>query len=107
MSSRLRPPVESIMRGVSSFTVGTTAGREPVAITMRSKPRLSSEPSVFVTRNVVEFSNPARPCTYLTLRCFDNTPRPPVSFLTTLSFQERKRARSILGAANSIPQSLA
>ena len=95
------------MRAVSSFNVGTTAGREPVAITMRSNDRLSSEPSVFVTRSVVEFSNAARPCTYLSLRCLDITPRPPVSFLTTFSFQERKRAKSILGAENSIPQSLA
>ena len=36
MSSRFSAPVESIMRGVSSFNVGTTAGREPVAMMMRS-----------------------------------------------------------------------
>ena len=51
------------MRGVSSFRVGTIAGREPVAMMMRSKVSVSSEPSALVTRSVVEFSNAARPCT--------------------------------------------
>ena len=61
MSSRFRAPVESIMRGVSSFNVGTIAGREPVAMMMRSKVTDSGEPSAFVTLRVVEFSNAARP----------------------------------------------
>ena len=37
ISSRFRAPVESIMRGVSSFSAGTIAGRDPVARMMRSK----------------------------------------------------------------------
>ncbi len=44
------------MSGVSSFNVGTIAGREPVAMTMRSNESDSCEPSNFVTRSVVEFS---------------------------------------------------
>ena len=61
ISSRFSAPVESIMRGVSSFNVGTIAGRDPVAMMMRSKVSDSCEPSVFVTCSVVEFSNAARP----------------------------------------------
>ena len=61
MSSRLSAPVESIMRGVSSFSVGTIAGREPVAMMMRSKVSDCVEPSGLVTCSVVEFSNAARP----------------------------------------------
>ena len=44
---------------------------------------------------------------YSTLRCLESTPRPPVSFLTTPSFHDRRRARSILGSENSTPQFLA
>ena len=49
------------MRGVSSLRLGMIAGREPVAITMRSKVSDSSLPLVRLTRNVFEFSNAALP----------------------------------------------
>src|SRR6266699_2020012 len=64
----------------------------------------SSARSVLLTRKVFEFSNAACPCTYWTLRCFESTPRPPVSFLTTSSFQARRRETSIFGSPNSTPQ---
>ena len=52
------------MRGVSSLSVGITAGRDPVAMMTRSKVTVSSPPPVFVIRKVVEFSNAALPWMY-------------------------------------------
>ncbi len=75
---------------------------------MRSKVRFSSPAAaVFVTFSVVEFTNAALPCTNCTECCLDNWPRPPVSFLTTLSFHPRSLLRSTLGSPNSMPQFLA
>ncbi len=48
------------------------AGREPVAMMMRSKLRDSSAALARVIRSVVEFSNEARPWMYSTLRCFES-----------------------------------
>ena len=108
MSGRSRAPVESMRRGLSSLRLGTTVGRDPVAMTMRSKVRFSSPAAaVFVTFSVVEFTNAALPCTNWTECCLDNWPRPPVSFLTTLSFHPRSLLRSTLGSPNSMPQFLA
>ncbi len=71
MSSRFSAPVESIMRGVSSFNVGTIAGRDPVAMTIRSKVSDSSEPSAFVTRKrrgIFECSAPLHVVNFALLR---------------------------------------
>src|ERR1700719_3002109 len=103
-SGRSRAPLESMRRGLSSLRLGTTVGRDPVAMMMRSKVRFSSPPAVFVTFTVVEFTNAALPCTNWTERCLDNCPSPPVSFLTTLSFHPRSLFRSTLGSPNSMPQ---
>ena len=61
ISSRFRAPVESIMRGESNLRAGMMAGREPVATMTRSKLIETSLESVFVIRNVEEFSKAARP----------------------------------------------
>ena len=107
-SGRSRAPVESIRRGLSSFRLGTTVGRDPVAMMMRSKVRFSSPPAwLFVTFRVVEFTKAALPCTNSTLRCFESCPNPPVSLATTPSFHPRSLFRSILGSPNSMPQFLA
>src|SRR5882762_10498564 len=103
-SGRSRALVESIRRGLSSLRLGTTLGRDPVAMMMRSKVRFSSPPAVFVTFTVVEFKKAALPWTNWTERCLDNCPSPPVSFLTTLSFHPRSLLRSTLGSPNSMPQ---
>src|SRR4029077_5712379 len=103
-SGRSSALVESMRRGLSSLRLGTTLGREPVAMMMRSKVRFSSPPAVFITFNVVEFTNAALPWTNWTERCLDNCPSPPVSFLTTLSFHPRSLFRSTLGSPNSMPQ---
>src|SRR5258708_7865707 len=106
MSGRSRALVESMRRGLSSLRLGTTVGRDPVAMMMRSKVRFSSSlpPAVFVTFTVVEFTNAALPCTNSTLRCFESCPSPPVSLVTTLSFHPRSLLRSTLGSPNSMPQ---
>src|SRR5437660_1667529 len=95
------------MRGLSSFRLGTTLGRDPVAMMMRSKVSLSSAPPVLVTFSVVELTKPALPDTNCTERCLDNCPKPPVSFFTTLSFHPRSLFKSTLGSPNSTPQFLA
>ena len=43
------------------------------------------------------------PTTVVTLRCLASPVRPPVSRLTTPSFQERSASRSIVGEANDSP----
>ena len=105
MSGRSSAPVESMRRGLSSLRLGTTVGRDPVAMTMRSNVSVSSPPAaVFVTFNVVAFTNAALPDTNVTERCLDNCPSPPVSFLTMLAFHSRSLLRSTLGSPNSMPQ---
>ena len=62
--------VESNMRGLSTLSEGMTAGRDPVAMMMRSKLSFSSPPPFRATRIVVEFSKPASLRTYCTFRIF-------------------------------------
>src|SRR6185437_6485161 len=57
-SLKLSAEVESIMRGVSSLNVGMTAGRDPVAIMIRSNVRVSSPPLDLAIFNVLDFALP-------------------------------------------------
>ena len=63
ISVKSRAALESIMRGLSSFSAGRTAGREPVAMMMRSKLAVSSAPPLREILSVFELTNAARPCT--------------------------------------------
>ena len=92
-----RAPVESKIRG-SSGSSGRRTDSEPAAMMQFSKEIVRSPTSS-------EFGprKRASPWTTSTWRCLARASRPPVSFLTTDSFQPRRPSMSIEGRPNLIP----
>ena len=95
-------PVESITRGSSGMN-GSFTGSDPAAITHWSKLTVfaPSAPSTRIAFGPVKVPTPE---TTVTLRAFARPVRPPVSFLTTLSFQPRSPSMSISGFAYLTPK---
>ena len=71
---------------------------EPAAMMHWSK-RMRSEPLLPMTSITLGLTKRPMPCTTSTLRCLASTRSPPVSFLTTRSFNPRSLSRSSAGAA--------
>ena len=93
--------VESQMRESAGMNPGA-AGSEPAAMIALLK-RTTRAPSAVSTRRVLAEVNLPSPYTTLTLRCLARPVRPPVSFLTTPSFQPRIAAGSNVGAPKLTP----
>jgi hypothetical protein len=98
--------VESRTFGLSIDTFGTFVGSEPVAMMTKSVSIFCCPPEVS-TLNVFASTKDARPWTKFTLRDFASSPRPPVCFLTTASFQERSLSMSMVGVGKDTPKASA
>ena len=103
MSSRSSAPEESITRGSSWGTNGSRTGSDPAAMIAESKLTVVVDPSGPATDTMFGEVNVPVPTIVWTLRCLASPVRPPVSRVTTLSFQPRRASRSIVGAANDRP----
>ena len=105
MSVRSSAPVESITRGSSCGTNGSAIGSEPAAMTAESNETVVV-PSGPLTSSMFGEVNVPVPTTVVTLRFLASPVSPPVSRVTTPSFQLRSASRSIVGAVNDTPCSL-
>ena len=94
MPSSSSAPVESITRGSSCGTNGSVTGSEPAAMMAWSKETVLVEPSAAVTSTMFGEVNLPGPTTVVTLRCLASPVSPPVSRVTTFSFQPRSASRS-------------
>ena len=101
--SKASAPVESITRGSSFGTNGSSTGSEPAAMIAASNDTVLAAPSWPVTASMFGPVNVPVPTIVVTLRCFASPLRPPVSRPTTPSFQSRSASRSIVGAPNANP----
>ena len=102
MRSSSSAPVESITRASSCGTNGNCTGSEPAAMIAASNDTVL-DPSGPVTVSVFGPVNTPVPTMVVTLRCLAKPASPPVSRVTTPSFQPRRASRSIVGAANDRP----
>ena len=95
-------PVESITRGSSCGMNGRVTGSEPAAMIACSKLTVFVPPSASTSSWLTAVKRPT-PLTTVTLRCLARPERPPVSFLTTPSFQPRSLSMSIDGSEKPMP----
>ena len=103
MPSSSSAPVESITRGSSCGTNGSVTGSEPAAMMAWSKLTVLVEPSGPATSTMFGEVNLPVPTSVETLRCLASPVSPPVSRLTTPSFQPRSASRSMVGAPKVSP----
>ena len=101
--SSSRAPVESTTRSSSWGMNGRVTGSEPQAMIACSNPTTVRDPSSAVTSRWLGEANAPSPVTTLTLRALARPARPPVSRLTTDSFQARSLSRSTAGSPKASP----
>ena len=103
MCSRSRAPVESMTRGSSCGMNGRVTGSEPAAMIAASNDTVVVEPSGAATETMFGEVKVPVPTRVWTLRCLARPVSPPVSRVTTLSFQPRRASRSMVGAGKASP----
>ena len=103
MVSRSSAPVESMTRGSSCGMNGSATGSDPAAMIAASNDTVVVVPSGPATETMFGEVNVPVPTTVCTLRCLARPARPPVSRVTTESFQPRSASRSIVGAGKDSP----
>ena len=103
MVSRSRAPVESMTRGSSCGMNGSRTGSDPAAMIAASKLTVVVDPSGPATVSMLGEVKVPVPTRVWTLRCLASPVSPPVSRVTTPSFQPRSTSRSIVGGVNDSP----
>ena len=96
--------MESITRGSACGMNGKVTGSEPAAMIACSKLTVFLPPLASSTSSWLSEVNRPMPETTVTLRALARPESPPVSFLTTPSFQPRRASMSTVGAANLTPK---
>ena len=95
--------MESMTRGSSCGMNGSRTGSDPAAMIAESKLTVVVDPSGPATESMFGEVNVPVPTRVWTLRCLASPVSPPVSLVTTPSFQPRSTSRSIVGAAKDSP----